>query len=62
MFSSLIRDLLTKHIASNGVKDTADSFIDLLRDVADDLSDQGLKEKAIEVVELAEKLDLAMSM
>jgi hypothetical protein len=62
MFSSLIRDLLTKHIADNGVLETTESFIAVLRDVADDLSDQGLKEQAVEAVEVAEKLDHAMGM
>ena len=62
MFSSLIRDLLTKHIADNGVLETTDSFIELLYETADNLSDQGLKEQAIEAVEVAEKLDHAIGM
>jgi hypothetical protein len=50
------KDTLYNMIRNYGVKDTVAGLIEMLREAADDLSDEGLKEQAIQAANMADAL------
>jgi len=61
MISNQTYDTILSMIKEEGVQESVDIFAEVLSQYADELSDDGLKEKANEAIEMAGELSIILT-